>query len=155
VALTQAELEKRYSPQTVVQFCDDDGDLVADAAIVAMVLEDAEEAALGLLLMGGPRAWADATLAGNKAARNAAYQIAAGIMGERRAEFMVNGRGVYASTKADGERKLAAIAAAEQGNTAAATAGPNTHEAYKSAPREAARVFLTTRTTDYKAPGGF
>ncbi|WP_437759489.1 phage protein Gp36 family protein [Sorangium sp. So ce1389] len=84
--ITSQDLINRVSARTLTQYCDDDGDGVADVAVVEMIIQEASAwsqayllDSFGLTEIG--------QLAQDPLFKGAVCDIALSLMGERRAEF--------------------------------------------------------------------
>lgn len=149
--LTQGEFEVQFGANTIRRFFTDDGGPEADPALVAGVLERADAAAIGLLMIGGSATWARKILESDPNVRGYAYDIAAGMMGNRRQEFQQNGN-LYAGARAAAEKALERIGKRETGSKGEVTAGANAHVGVTVKPSPAPRVFVDE---DGRPKGGF
>ena len=87
--IDQGDLETRVGAATVVQFTDDDGDGVADAATITWLLDTSSRIAEGILLKGYPSTDSIALLVGaDPALLNDVVEIACGLMGGRRSGLL-------------------------------------------------------------------
>lgn len=148
--LTQKEFEQQIGVDTVRRGFDDDGDGEADTHLVMNALERADAMAIGILSKGNDAIWARKILQGDIAARGYAYDIAAGMMGLRRPEFMNavsgNGGSLYQPAARDARKELERMADAETRSRAEREAGANAHVAAGVTHRPTNQfVFLTSR----------
>lgn len=148
--LTQAEFEQQFGADTIRRGFDDDGDGEADTALVMNTLGRADARAMGILMKGGDEVWARKILQDDEAVRGYAYDIAAGMMGLRRPEFMNavagNGGSLYQPAANVATKELERIADAEIRSRAETSAGKNAHVAAGVTHRPTNQfVFLTNR----------
>ena len=115
--LLQKHLELRVGAQTVARFCCDDGSEIADPAIVLEILEEAQDIAEGILKKGFPdQTQRTQLLENDRAVRGAAIDVALGLMGRRRPEFLSadqKGQSPYDGWRRDGEKHLERVSTAE------------------------------------------
>ena len=168
--LTQAGLERRVGPETVSRFFDDSGAGRANPTLVMECLEEAEAIALGILGKGvDALASRVRVLQKDPAALGAAYDIAAGLMGRRKPEFLTasttSGQGsLYDAWRREAEKVLERIAAGERRTLAevvpSGAAPVNAHVAFATSPNPPDRVFLEPSSTSrsgrrYSGSGGY
>lgn len=154
-SLTQSEFEQRFGTDTIRRFFDDRGNGKADPALVMACLSTADNLARSILAKGWSQENAIRVLQDDASARDAAYEIAAGIMGRRRPEFFQNGMGPYDATRKNGEGALEKIGDARR-KSVSTTAGTNAHVAAgmtrKPSPE---RTFLTGRRYGNRERSGY
>ena len=148
--LTQKEFEQQIGVDTVRRGFDDDGDGEADTHLVMNALERADAMAVGILSKGNDAVWARKILQGDISARGYAYDIAAGMMGMRRPEFMNavggNGGSLYQPAANVARKELERMSDAETRSRAEREAGANAHVAAGVTHRPTDQfVFLTSR----------
>ncbi len=123
--ITQAQLEARIGAAAVGRLFDDDGDGVADDALVKAVLDDATGYARGQLLKAFRPDQIDA-LKADPLYVAAICDVAIGIAGERRAEWLNDqGKGLYDARLQRGRETLKNIAAAKERLGKESTVGQN------------------------------
>lgn len=144
-------------PETVARFFDDSGAGRANTTLLMECLEEAESIALGILGKGvDALASRVRVLQKDPAALGAAYDIAAGLMGRRKPEFLTAGTGsgggsLYDAWRDKAEKVLERIAAGERRTVAevvpSGEAPINAHVAFATSPNPPERVFLTPSAT--------
>ncbi len=137
-AATIADLERRLTPRVVVDLLDDDGDGVADAAVVADVLGEALAITHGILKSG----YVDddvrtVLIEGDPAVKGALLDIAASIAGRRPSALggagPGNPGGPYSTWRKEAEAVLERMASAERRIRAEDTATGAARNAHVSA----------------------
>jgi hypothetical protein len=123
--VTRAQLELRFGPRTVALYVDDDGDELGDSAVMALVLQEGSQRAVGLLLPGFSEAQILKLVDNDAAVRGYVLDICADVMGRRRPEhFDADGNTPYTKIRERAEAELSRIAKAEtraRGESQAAT----------------------------------
>ena len=151
----QADVERRIGRQSFARLCDDDGDGVADPAVVADLLEEATHVAEGILLRAFSRATIAKLAATDVALRGAICDLAIGLAGRRRPELLGPNGNPYTEMRKEGERVLAMMCKAEQRIAAEENVGANaTIGGATTRPVPPRHVFATSRTNP-RGSGGF
>jgi hypothetical protein len=158
--IDQAQLEQRIGgAEYLLRFTDDDRDGVADASVVAGILDEASQLAIGHLWAGFPSLdLIDALVASDVAVAGAIGDIACGLAGQRRPEFVnqQTGEPVFGWRRVQGERVLRDIGAARRNAAGEATVGPNQINHMRPSRSIATAPFtFSTSSRDRKGPGGF
>ena len=159
--ITQGQLENRIGgPAKLVQLLDDNGDGVADAGLVAEVLEEATQLGVGLLWDGFPTYELVALLVANDLAIVGAFcDIACGLAGQRRIEFTnPQGLPVFDSRRKQGEKVLAEIARAKRRASGEEQAGRNSLLHARRSRNVQAEPFIFAKSgsdPNDRGPGGY
>ena len=158
--IDQAGLERRLGgARYLLQLTDDDGDSVADTAVVAQILDEASRIGESLLWNGWPNTDQIAELvAADVALQGAVCDIACGLAGDRRPEWR-DGAGApfYAGRRARGEAYLREVAAA-RGRRSRAEGSVGTNAVVGpvvAGPGGARPFFFASSSSNPKGPGGF
>src|SRR5678816_1687641 len=126
--ITQADIELRIGgPEVLARFCDDDRDGTSDADVVAMLISDASQEAIGLLHNGFPTFALVAKLVQeDESVLRSIVDIACGMAGDRRPD-MVDGGGnpIMGGRRDRGAKRLRELAQAQQRAAGEEEAGPN------------------------------
>ena len=154
--ISQADLEKRFGPQTIATYLDDDGNDVAEADRVTEVLEEASDIAAGILLGSFSTAQITLLAANDYAVRGAVADIAADLMARRRPELLTSdGTTPYTAIRRTAELVLERHAKLEGrfvGEAVAAGSNQNIRAQPNRVPYPA--VFVSSKD-DPIGPGGF
>jgi hypothetical protein len=156
--ITQADIENRYSQKRLKDLLDDDGDGVADAALVTMIIQQASARGKDLLKPGWPSEPQIELLVSNDISLKAAVvDIAMGYAGRRRAEFLdAEGMNPYIKMQKVGEAVLREYAKANDRSIGEPLAGNNARVGTRvNADREAAPLIFTPTKANPRGPGGF
>jgi hypothetical protein len=149
------DVERRIGAVNFARLCDDDGDGVADPAIVAEVLEEASRIAEGILLRAFSLSTIAKLAASDIALRGAICDVAIGLAGRRRPELLGPTGNPYTEMRKDGERVLFNMTKAEQRIAAEEQHGVNgTIGGGISVGLPAKHVFAPSRTNP-RGSGGF
>ena len=120
----RADVVAVCGPRAVDQWCDDDGDGVAEAEVVDDALDAASDRA-GLLLEGWSVENVVELVARDRAVKRAIAEVAAGLMGRRRPEFASDqGRFLSDAYLTRGEETLKKVAKGAERSAAQTTVGP-------------------------------
>lgn len=155
--VTQAQLETQFGAGTVQRYCDDNRDGVADAGVVAQVLDEGSDIAHSILRT----AFSDAAivlLAANDAGiRGAALDICAERMGNRRVELRnPDGTTPFTEARRTAEKHLRHIADAERRSKGEALAGKNPTVGVRVNRELPSKDLVFAGTAENpKGPGGF
>jgi hypothetical protein len=159
--IDQADIERRIGgPATLVRLTDDNGDGIADAAIVAEIISEASGLGVGLLWNGFPSEPQITTLVdADISVKNAIVDIACALCGQRRPEW-VNDRGepMMLWRRKQGEGVLRDIVKRDRRSGGEATAGTNTLTRSRRSARTTsgcAKSYFANSDKDPKGPGGF
>lgn len=129
MAITQAQLEARYTVSTVRDVADDIGDESAVAARIAEAIGDATELYYAICRKGfGSKERCDAMIDADRLVRNSVMAIAMDELAGRRKEFYdLNGKTLWAAQREKAIKTLREIAAAalRPGGEEAAGVGAN------------------------------
>lgn len=149
--IEQLDLERRVGARKVVEYCDDDGDGVADAPVVAALIQRASGVADSILLPAFSIAEI-VQLMTDPMAKGSVEDIAIAIMGGRRGEFITpDGRTPYDGWEKRGKETLRAVASGAERIAKEEAVGRNaTIGGGVQASTPAVHVFASTRTN----PGG-
>lgn len=155
--ISQSDVEQRMGgPRYLVQLTDDDGDGTADTAIVAWGLDEASRIAEGLLWRGFPSLTKIAALvAADSAAKGAVADIACGLFGGRRNEFVTEaGKPQQHWRREQGEKYLRQIAETARRSPGEASVGANDMLRMRVTREVPPTTFVFSDTSAERAAGG-
>ncbi len=153
--ITRADLAARFTDAVVKQLADDIGDDSATATVLADVLAEATSIGISHLRSAWPTPDQVATLvAEDPAVKGAFCDIAIGLLGRRRQEFLANGATLYSPNQAAAEARLKNMAKGADRPAGENEAGANPIVQTRTNRDE--RVFtFQGNSRNPKAPGGF